>query len=130
MGKPANLVYGVEEEPPSSVIWISAIQHVGVMAIFMIYPLLVGRAAGASNEQLGSMMRMGMLALAIAALLQAQPRGPIGSRLLAPSIFTGVYLAPSLVAAQIGGLPLVWGMTIFAGLTETLGSSSGITSGK
>ncbi len=118
MGKPANLVYGVEEEPPSSVIWISAIQHVGVMAIFMIYPLLVGRAAGASNEQLGSMMRMGMLALAIAALLQAQPRGPIGSRLLAPSIFTGVYLAPSLVAAQIGGLPLVWGMTIFAGLTE------------
>jgi xanthine permease XanP len=118
MGKPANLVYGVEEEPPSSVFWISAVQHVGVMAIFMVYPLIVGRAAGASNEQLGDMVRMGMLALAIAALLQALPRGPVGSRFLAPSIFTGVYLAPSLVAAQIGGLPLVWGMTIFAGLTE------------
>ena len=118
IAKPANLVYGVEEEPPSSVIWISAIQHVGVIAIFMIYPLIIGRAAGASNDQLGDMLRMGMLALAIAVLLQALPSGPVGSRLLAPSIFTGVYLAPSLVAAQLGGLPLVWGMTIFAGLTE------------
>ena len=118
MGKPANLVYGVEEAPPSSVTWISAIQHVGVIAIFMIYPLIIGREAGASSDQLGNMLRMGMLALAIAVLLQALSRGPVGSRFLAPSIFTGVYLAPSLVAVQLGGLPLVWGMTIFAGLTE------------
>jgi xanthine permease XanP len=116
--KPANIIFGVEEEPPSSVIWISAVQHVGVIAIFMIYPLIIGRAAGASTDLLSSMLRMGMLALAIAVLLQALPRGPVGSRLLAPSIFTGVYLAPSLMAAQLGGLPLVWGMTIFAGLTE------------
>jgi NCS2 family nucleobase:cation symporter-2 len=118
MGRPANLVYGAEEAPPASVTWISAIQHVGVIAIFMIYPLIIGREAGASADQLGNMLRMGMLALAIAVLLQALPRGPVGSRLLAPSIFTGVYLAPSLVAVQVGGLPLVWGMTIFAGLTE------------
>jgi NCS2 family nucleobase:cation symporter-2 len=118
MGKPANLVYGVEEVPPSSVTWISAIQHVGLISIFMIYPLIIGREAGASDDQLGNMLRMGMLALAIAVLLQALPRGPVGSRFLAPSIFTGVYLAPSLAAVQLGGLPLVWGMTIFAGLTE------------
>ncbi len=51
-------------------------------------------------------------------LLQALPRGPVGSRFLAPSIFTGVYLAPSLLAVKTGGLPLLWGMTIFAGLVE------------
>jgi len=118
MAKPANLVYGGEEIPPSPVVWISAIQHVGVIAIFMIYPLIVGREAGVSADQLGNILRMGMLALAIAVLLQALPRGPVGSRLLAPSIFTGVYLAPSLLAVHLGGLPLVWGMTIFAGLTE------------
>jgi xanthine permease XanP len=118
MAKPANLVYGPEEVPPSSVTWISAIQHVGVIAIFMIYPLIIGREAGASADQLGNMLRIGMLALAIAVLLQALPRGPVGSRLLAPSIFTGVYLAPSLDAVRLGGLPLVWGMTIFAGLIE------------
>ena len=84
----------------------------------MIYPLIIGRAAGASADVLSAMLRMGMLALAVAVLLQALPRGPVGSRFLAPSIFTGVYLAPSLLAAKTGGLPLVWGMTIFAGLVE------------
>ena len=59
-----------------------------------------------------------MLALALAVLLQALPRGPVGSHFLAPSIFTGVYLGPSLLAAKLGGLPLVWGMTIFAGFVE------------
>jgi xanthine permease XanP len=118
MRKPANLVYGVEEAPPHLVTLISAVQHVGVIAIFMIYPLIIGRQAGASADVLSAMLRMGMLALAVAVLLQALPRGPVGSRLLAPSIFTGVYLAPSLVAAKSGGMPLVWGMTIFAGLVE------------
>jgi len=118
MRKPANLVYGVEEAPPHLVTLISAVQHVGVIAIFMIYPLIIGREAGASAEVLSAMLRMGMLALAVAVLLQALPRGPVGSRFLAPSIFTGVYLAPSLLAVKTGGLPLLWGMTIFAGLVE------------
>jgi xanthine permease XanP len=118
MRKPANLVYGVEEAPPHLVTLISAVQHVGVVAIFMIYPLIIGRQAGVSADVLSAMLRMGMLALAVAVLLQALPRGPVGSRFLAPSIFTGVYLAPSLMAANTGGMPLVWGMTIFAGVVE------------
>ena len=118
MRKPANLVYGVEEAPPHLVTLISAVQHVGVIAIFMIYPLIIGREAGVSADVLSAMLRMGMLALAVAVLLQALPRGPVGSRFLAPSIFTGVYLAPSMLAVKTGGLPLLWGMTIFAGLVE------------
>ena len=46
------------------------------------------------------MLQLGMIVLAIAVLLQALPRGPVGSRFLAPSIFTGVYLAPSLLAVK------------------------------
>ena len=118
MRKPANLVYGVEEAPPHLVTLISAVQHVGVIAIFMIYPLIIGREAGVPADVLSAMLRMGMFALAVAVFLQALPRGPVGSRLLAPSIFTGVYLAPSLLAVKIGGMPLLWGMTIFAGLVE------------
>jgi NCS2 family nucleobase:cation symporter-2 len=118
MRKPANIVYGVEEVPPPLVVLITALQHVGVIAIFMIYPLVIGREAGVSADVLASILRMGMLALAVAALLQALPRGPVGCRFLAPSSFTGVYLVPSLMAVKIGGLPLLWGMTIFAGLVE------------
>jgi xanthine permease XanP len=118
MKKPPNLVYGSDDSPPVPITVISAIQHVGVMAIFLIYPLVVARAAGAPPDEVVSILRLSMLALAIAVALQAISRGPVGSRFLAPSIFTGVYLAPSLLAAKLGGLPLVWGMTIFAGFVE------------
>jgi xanthine permease XanP len=118
MSKPANLVYGVEEAPPLLVTLVSAVQHVGVIAIFMVYPLIIARQANVPADQIANILRMGALALAVAVLLQALPRGPVGSRFLAPSIFTGVYLGPSLLAAKAGGMPLVWGMTIFAGLVE------------
>ena len=100
MRKPANLVYGVEEAPPRLVTLVSAVQHLGVVAIFMVYPLILARQAGWSADEITNMLQLGMLVLAVAVLLQALPRGPVGSRFLAPSIFTGVYLAPSLLAVQ------------------------------
>jgi NCS2 family nucleobase:cation symporter-2 len=118
MKKPANVVYGVEERPPTLVMLVSALQHVGVIAIFMIYPLIIGRQAGVSAAEMSNILRLGMLGLALATVLQALPKGPVGSRFLAPSIYTGIYLAPSLLAVKLGGLSLVWGMTIFAGLFE------------
>ena len=104
MRKPANLVYGVEEVPPPLVVVVTAIQHVGVIAIFIVYLLMIGREAGVTVDVLANILRMGMFALAVAVLLQALPSGPVGSRLLAPSSFTGVYLAPSLLAVKLGGL--------------------------
>jgi xanthine permease XanP len=116
--KPLTLSFGAEELPGALVTWVSALQHLGVVSIFMVYPLILARLAGWSADQITNMLQLGMLVLAIAVLLQALPRGPVGSRFLAPSIFTGVYLAPSLLAVKAGGLPLVWGMTIVAGLVE------------
>ncbi|MHB8883836.1 MAG: uracil-xanthine permease family protein [Methylovirgula sp.] len=118
MKKPASLVYGSAEKPPRAIVVISAIQHVGVIAIFMIYPLIIAREAGLPAAEIATILRRAMLVLAVAVLLQALPRGPVGSRFLAPSIFTGIYLGPSMLAVKLGGLPLVWGMTIFAGLVE------------
>lgn len=118
MKKPATLAFGLDEKPPASVIWISAVQHVGVCAIFMVYPLIIADQAKLPPNQVTNLLQLGFIVLAIATLLQALPRGPVGSRFLAPSIYTGVYLAPSLLALKIGGLPLMWGMTVFGGLAE------------
>ena len=118
MKKPATLAYALEETPPASVIWISAIQHLGVCAIFMVYPLIIAYQANLPADEVTNLLQLGFIVLAISTLLQALPRGPVGSRFLAPSIYTGVYLAPSLLAVKIGGLPLMWGMTIFGGLVE------------
>jgi len=121
--KPATLNYGLEELPPALVVWVSAAQHVAVCAIFLVYPLIIARQAGLPADQVTNILQLGFVSLAVGVLLQALPRGPIGSRLLAPAIFTGVYLAPSLAAVKAGGLPLVWGMTVFAGLVEVALSS-------
>jgi len=43
---------------------------------------------------------------------------PLGSRFLCPPCFTAAYLPGSILAAQLGGLPLVFGMTVFAGGLE------------
>lgn len=115
--KPATLLYGTEERPPGSVLWIGALQHAGLISIFMSYPLIVARTAGLGPEQTTYVLQTAFLALAVAAVLQALRRGA-GAGLLAPSICTGIYLAPSLLAVQDGGMPLVWGMTIFAGVFE------------
>jgi len=118
MKKPATMVYGVDEVPPIALTIVTAVQHVGVIAMFLIYPLVVSNQVKLGADEVLNILQMGMLVLAAAVLLQGLPGGPVGSRFLAPSIFTGVYLAPSMMAVKLGGMPLVWGMTIFAGAIE------------
>jgi xanthine permease XanP len=61
---------------------------------------------------------LGMIALAIASVLQALRAGPFGSGYLAVPVYSAIYLGPSVMAAKAGGLPAVFGMTIFAGALE------------
>ena len=49
--KPATLSYGREEVPPAVVTWMSAVQHVGVIAIFLVYPLIIARQAGLTPDR-------------------------------------------------------------------------------
>ena len=69
--KPPALAYGAEEQPPAVVVWISAAQHLGVLAIFLVYPLIVARQAGASPDQITNMLQLGMIVLAVAVFIQA-----------------------------------------------------------
>jgi xanthine permease XanP len=118
MKRPTAIAYSVEERPPPTLLIATAIQHVGVLVMFLIYPLLVAKQGHLDADEILSISQFGVLVLALAVLLQGLPAGPVGSRFLAPSIFTGVFLAPSLMAVKVGGMPLVWGMTIFAGFIE------------
>jgi NCS2 family nucleobase:cation symporter-2 len=115
--KPSNLVYGLEERPSLSVAVIIALQHVLAIAVNFIYPLLLAREAGLSTETAADILRIGMVALAAATVLQAIPRGPIGCHFLAPAVYASPYLAPGFLAIDMGGMPLFWGMTIVSGLS-------------
>jgi len=118
MRKPAHLSYGVDDKPPLAVNALSGLQHVGLMSIYLVFPALVAKAAGASAEVAVAMVSMTLVALAIGTLLQAFSSGPIGSGFLCQPIASVVYFVPSMVAVKHGGLSAVFGMTIVAGLLE------------
>lgn len=118
--KPPSIVYAVDDHPPTAVTVSSAIQQVGLIAVNLVYPVLVFRAANTSLGLATDLLGAGMLVLAFGTLLQVMRVGPVGSGYMCPSTFTATYLAPSLLAARTGALPLVFGMTALAGLLQVV----------
>ncbi len=118
MKKPANLIYGVEESPPPLVTVLNGVQHVGLIAINLVYPLIVFRAADIPTPLVLNLLAIGMIVLGVATFLQALRLGPVGSGYMCPATFTAAYLGPSLLAVKTGGLPMLFGMTLFAGALE------------
>jgi NCS2 family nucleobase:cation symporter-2 len=119
--KPSELIYGVEESPPSLILWAAGLQHVLVsITVGLAFPLLVLDAAQAPLETVQHVVSASMLALGLGTLLFCLNSRDIGSGYLMPASFSGVYLTVSIAAAKQGGLPLVAGMTIFAGLVQVL----------
>jgi len=116
--------YLADDVPPIAVTLLNALQYVAVTSSFLVFPLIIARAANAPNTVADSMLSWSMLVLAIGTTLQALPKGPIGSGYLAPSVMTAVYVGPSLEAVHIGGLALMSGMTMFGGVLEAAVSKS------
>ncbi len=115
---PSGMIYGVNDTPPQLITWLNGLQHFGLVAIYLVYPLLVFRIAGTAPDVIANLLSIAMLVLGLGTFLQVLRLGPIGSGYMCPSTFTAIYLSPSLMAATIGGLPLVFGMTMFAGVLE------------
>ena len=120
MKKPSSLLYGVDDNPPLHVTILNGAQHVGLIAINLVYPLLIFRAVDTPVPVVSQLLAVAMLVLAVGTFLQVARIGPLGSGYMCPATFTASYLAPSLLAAKTGGLPLVFGMTIFAGVLEVV----------
>ena len=114
---PSDLVYGRDDTPPLRHLLLLAVQHVVIAFVLLPVPVVVGQAAGLTGVQTASLVSMTLIAMGIATLLQLQRLGPVGSGYLAPQIPSTIYLPPTLLAAQAGGLALVFGMTILAGAT-------------
>ncbi len=116
MRKPANIRFGLDDRPPLVVIAAIAAQQTTVVFLFLYIALLVGREAQATTGQFVTLIGMTFLTCGLGTMLQAVSRHGLGSGFLAPISPSTPFLAPSLLAAQIGGLPMVAGMTLLAGL--------------
>jgi xanthine permease XanP len=116
--RPPEIIYGVDEVPPLHVIVLSGLQHVGLIAIFLIFPIIVINEVGLPASHSANVLSLAVIALGVAALLQGIPKGPVGSGFLCPANYSAIYLAPSIASVKMGGLPLLFGMTVFAGVLE------------
>jgi xanthine permease XanP len=118
MTRPANLIYAVDDVPPFAILTISAIQHVAVMAITLIFPLILARESHLSGTQTRDLVSLSMLGLGVATVCMSIRSHFVGSGYLCPAAYTAIYLGPSLFALRRGGLDLVFGMTITAGIIQ------------
>jgi NCS2 family nucleobase:cation symporter-2 len=118
--KPANIIYALDEAPPPLVTAGNAVQHVALISINFVYPLLIFRLADVPVSGVAGLLAVGLIVLGAGTLLQAVKLGPVGSGFLCPATFTAAYLSPSLLAVKTGGLSLLFGMTLFAGMLEAL----------
>jgi NCS2 family nucleobase:cation symporter-2 len=110
----------VDEKPPPIPLIMLGLQQVAIISVSLVIPMVIAETAGAPAAVVRSVLSLSMMSLAILCVLQALSRRHVGSGYLVPGFCSANYLHPSLQAAAIGGMPLVLGMTIFAGLFECL----------
>ncbi len=118
--RPGNLLFAVDERPPAQQLLLLGFQYAILDAIYLVLVAIIMRHAHADAAVRVNAMGIACAAVAIGIALQALPIGPVGSGYLAPPVFSATYLGPSVLAAELGGIRLVCGMTLFAGLVEVL----------
>ncbi|MEM7147081.1 MAG: solute carrier family 23 protein [Verrucomicrobiota bacterium] len=117
--RPDYLIYGVDDKPPWPVVIGLGLQHVAVMCPYLVLVAVVASKSGIDHAEIASVMGLSMIAMAIMTILQSLKKGPVGSGYLCPPVVSAIYLSAALIAADRGGIALVCGMLIFAGLVET-----------
>src|SRR5260221_10907775 len=112
--RPQDLIYAVDERPPGPQLALLGVQHAVMISVYLVLIVIIMRAARVTDAVALSAVGMGLVAIAVASALQALRLGPVGSGYLAPPVYSAIYLGPSVLAAETGGLPAGFGMTGFA----------------
>lgn len=118
--KPVGLIYGREDRPPLHTTALLGLQHAAESASKVTLPAAVLLAVGAAPAAMETMIAATLLASGMCCLLVGSNRKPFGFGHLAPAAIMSSFVAPSLVAAKAGGLPLVAGMTLVTGAIVVL----------
>ena len=116
--RPANLIYGVDDVPPAPVLFVLALQHIFLMSSTLVLPIVLVSQISGDFTQTSAVVALTMIACGIGTILQACRWRGIGSGFLCPNLCGPNFFASCMATAWLGGLPLMRGMTIAAGLIE------------
>lgn len=116
--KPGQLIYGVEDRVPPLHMLVLAFQHIVLMSVGLMLPVVLINEIGGSPAEVRHVVAMSMIACGIGTILQALRWRGIGSGFLCPNLVGPNFFMASMDAAWLGGMPLMRGMTIVAGVVE------------
>ncbi|MEJ2136934.1 MAG: solute carrier family 23 protein [Desulfofustis sp.] len=116
--RPDNIIYWVNEKPPLGMSILMGLQHVFIMSSTLALPVVIVKEIGGSMLEIAGVVGLSMIAAGLGTILQALKKGPMGSGYLCPNLCGPSYLAVSVQAAWLGGLPLMHGMIMLAGVFE------------
>jgi len=116
--KKKSIEYRVNDLPPPVHLVVLSFQHIMFMVIALSFPVLLAGQLNASPEFTASLIAFSMIASGLGSIIQAVGLPFIGSKYLCPNVCGPSYYSLSLSAAWVGGLPLMRGMIMVAGLIE------------
>lgn len=114
--RPADLTYWVDETPPPIPLLLLSLQHLALVAIFLVVAVTVARIGGLNEHDGASLIALTMIGGGIGAVLQAWGRFGVGSGYHLPPTTTTILLPAAGSALALGGPATLFGMTLFAGL--------------
>ena len=116
--RPENLIYGVDEKPPFWVLFLLGLQHIFLMSSTLLLPVVLVSEIGGSFDQVRKVVASTMIACGLGTILQAMRLKGFGSGFVCPNLCGPNFFLASMQAAWLGGLPLMRGMTLVAGVAE------------
>ncbi|KIH76879.1 nucleobase:cation symporter-2, NCS2 family [Geoalkalibacter ferrihydriticus] len=114
--KPAGIIYGVNDIPPLRTTLLLAFQHAALALVFIVYPLMVLSEVSGTQAEAEAIVTASILAIAAGTFLQCLGRKGMGSGYLAVHISTPAWLPVAFQAVTMGGMGLLFGMTVVAGI--------------
>ncbi len=117
--QPSTLLYSLNDRMPHGKAALVGFQHVMAMFIGIISPpLIISRALNFSTADAAYLVSMALLASGLSTFIQVRKVGPLGSGLLSVQGTSFSFLPPLLLAGQLGGMPLMMGMSLWMSPVE------------
>src|SRR5262249_10842119 len=114
--RPVGIIYGRDDRPDNGTLALLGLQHAAESASKVTLPVSALMAMGLRDDALESMIVVTLLVSGLCCIVVSNRRGLFGFGHLLPAAIISSFVAPSLLAAKAGGLPLVAGMTLVTGL--------------
>jgi xanthine permease XanP len=113
--------FGLDEPLPVPTTLALGLQHVLAMFVGIITPpLLIAGAVSQSRDEAAFLVSMALFVSGVATLLQVSRIGPFGSGLLSVQGTSFTFVPVAIQSGKLGGLPLIFGMTIACSFVEMM----------